>query len=318
MKVIVTGGCGFIGSHLVDTLILKGHEVSVIDNMCRGHYIWSKTNSSSPNLYNIDINDLENLEKAFNDFKPEMVFHMAAHHYIPFCENNPYETFSNNVSGTINVVNCSHKSGNVKKMFFASTGDVYAPSSYKHRETDQVSPIYIYGESKLIGENILRRYKSSLEVDFDIAIGRLFNAAGTRETNPHFLPMVVRQLEKGLKRVEVGNTWPVRDFVDVKSMANLIAELTDKCKDIDVYNIGSGQPQVVQDVLNMIAEGRSKDIEIVSVKSKMRKNDRGYLCPSVEKINQLIGHSCKPFDMETAREIWNESAETRILYKDKD
>ena len=317
MKVLVTGGCGFIGSHLVDVLVANNHDVYIVDNLSRGSYIWDKESKGSPKFYNADIKNSNEIERIFLEVMPEMVFHMAAHHYIPFCENNPHETFTNNISGTLNVINGAVLSKSVKKLFFASTGDVYAPSSYNHRETDQVSPIYIYGESKLVGENILKRYKNSFNVGFDIVIGRLFNAAGTRETNPHFLPMVVKQLENGAKQLEVGNTWPVRDFVDVKSMALVIYELTKKAKDIDVFNIGSGVPQVVQDVLDMISDGHGENVKIVSVEEKRRKNDRGYLCPSVEKVKLSLGYACKPFDKDTASDIWSEPPETRIFYKDE-
>jgi UDP-glucose 4-epimerase len=313
MKVLVTGGCGFIGSHLVDGLIAAKHEVVIVDNLLRGRYLWDDF-SAKPRLEVFDIEDHANLLRVFNEVQPHMVFHLAAHHYIPFCEKNPYEAFSTNVTGTLNVLDACSKTHSVQKFFYASTGDVYAPCGYAHREIDMVSPVYVYGETKLIGEQAVRRYKSSVGVPFDIVIGRLFNAAGSRETNPHFLPEVVRQLDAGVKVIEVGNTWPMRDFVDVRSMANRIQAITERIVGIDVFNIGSGKAQSVQHALDVLTEVHGQSVQVVSVDERKRPNDRPFLCPSVDKLSSILGAACKSFDAETARNIWAEPSATRLLY----
>lgn len=313
MKVLVTGGCGFIGSHLVDSLLGASHDVVIVDNMLRGRFLWGGT-KLSPRLEKVDIQDHDALVRTFRDVKPEMVFHLAAHHYIPYCEKHPYEAFSTNVTGTLNVLDACTKCGSVKKLFSASTGDVYAPCGYAHREIDQVSPVYVYGETKLIGEQAIRRYKSSVGVPFDIVIGRLFNAAGARETNPHFLPEVVRQLDDGAKVIEVGNTWPMRDFVDVRSMGQVILALTEKVVGIDVFNIGSGKVQTVQQALDVLIQIHGQSVTVAQVDARKRPNDRPYLCPSIDKLTSVLGHGCKSFGAETAQSIWAEPADTRLLY----
>ena len=253
--------------------------------------------------------------QLFDEFKPEYVFHLAAHHFIPFCEQNPYEAFSTNVTGTLNVLDAAARTPNVRKFFFASTGDVYAPCNYAHAETDPPAPVYVYGETKLACEALLRRYVSSVKVGFDVAIGRLFNAAGSRETNPHFLPEVCRQLDEGAEVIEVGNTWPMRDFVDVRSMAAVIRTMTGKIQGIDVYNIGSGNVMSVQNALDLLIEAHGRAVKIVSVDARKRPNDRPYLCPSVGKLKTLLGAACEGLSLESAREIWREPTETRRLYK---
>jgi len=280
MKALVTGGCGFIGSHLVESLLLSGYEVTIIDNLSKGRYLWDES-GIKPHLYKSDIRDAASMFDIFQSVQPDLVFHLAAHHYIPFCEQNPHEAFETNVTGSLNIFNACHKTSSVRKLFFTSTGDVYAPSGYAHREIDQVSPVYVYGETKLMGEQAIRRYKSSVGVEFDIAIGRLFNAAGTHETNPHFLPEVVRQITAGANRIEVGNLWPVRDFVDVRSMASIIHRLTEKISGIDVFNIGSGIGQSVGDALKLLVGSANCDISVVAVDARKRPNDRPYLCPNV-------------------------------------
>jgi UDP-glucose 4-epimerase len=310
MRILVTGGCGFIGSHLVDEL-LRSHHVAVLDDLSKGKYFWGQ---GGPALYQGSILERSFVLQTFESFAPEMVFHMAAHHYIPFCEQNPHDAFATNVTGTINVIDAAHRCGSLRKFFFASTGDVYPPSGYPHSETDTPSPVYVYGESKLVGESIIRRYKSSVGVPFDIVIGRIFNAAGPRETNPHLLPEIVRQIAAGANRIEVGNTWPVRDFVDVLSMAKVIAQITQRVAGIDIFNIGSGHAVKVQEVIDVLIGARQGDVNVVSVEARKRPNDRAYLCPAVTKLRQLLGHAAEPFSAATAQAIWAEPAQTRLLY----
>ncbi len=312
MKALVTGGCGFIGSHLVDNLLARNFEVAIVDNMMRGHYLWDKKNG--PSLFENSILDRDALAGVFRSVRPDAVFHLAAHHYIPFCEKNPHDAFLTNVTGTLNIVESCTRCDSVGKYFFASTGDVYAPSGYAHREGDTPSPVYVYGETKLIGEAIAKRYKNSVGASFDITLGRLFNAAGTRETNPHLLPEVLRQLMAGAKTIEVGNTWPVRDFVDVTTMAKVIAELTLKNKGLDTFNIGSGKTQTVREALDLLIEGQGKSAEIISVPQKQRPNDRPYLCPAVDKTKSYLGFAAEPFSRTTVEAIWNSPPEQRIMY----
>lgn len=311
MNVIVTGGCGFIGSHVVDYLLKKKFSVHIIDNLTRGKYIW-RNHPNKPVLHKSDITDKYAIKKLFQKVNPSKVYHLAANHYIPYCEENPYETFNINVYGTLNILEASLSSKNIEKFFFASTGDVYGPAHYPHRETDITSPIYIYGESKLISENIIKRYISSGKYNLDITIGRLFNAIGPRETNPHFLPEVVRQISENKKIIEVGNLWPMRDFVDVFSMSRIIVDLTDKNCGIDIFNIGSGKPQTVEDALSIISKG---NIEINSVEHRKRANDRPFLSPNTDKLKKILGDVCLPLNNKTSEMIWALPKKERYYYK---
>lgn len=313
MTTLVSGGCGFIGSHLVDVLIARGERVVIVDDLSRGRYLWTG-HSNAPELIKATILDGRAMHDAFARHKPRAVYHLAAHHFIPFCEANPYEAFATNVSGTLNMIDAASRVGTVEKFFFASTGDVYAPCGYPHRESDQTAPVYVYGETKLCAETVLRRYKSAGKATFDIVIGRLFNAAGSRETNPHLLPEIVRQITNGAQIIEVGNTWPVRDFVDVQTMAKVITEITEKTSGLDIFNIGSGQTQTVAGALALIVEAQSRQVRIESVDARKRANDRAYLCPAVDKLRNALGHAALPFSLATAKSIWQEPAATRLLY----
>ena len=313
MTVVVTGGCGFIGSHLVDVLLERGERVVIIDNLSRGRYLWWEK-SEKPVLVEASILDEAAVRSAFAEHRPRSVYHMAAHHFIPYCESNPYEAFTTNVQGTLNILDAAAASGSVEKAFFASTGDVYAPCSYPHRESDVPAPVFVYGETKLAAEAILRRYKSAGKAPFNIVIGQLFNAAGSRETNPHLLPEIVRQLAAGASVIEVGNTWPVRDFVDVRSMTRRIVELTERVEGLDIFNIGSGKSQSVEQALGAIVEALGRPSTILSVEHRKRPSDRAYLCPCVDKLVTVLGRAADAFGPETAKAIWAEPAATRVLY----
>ena len=146
MKVIVTGGAGFIGSHIVDTLIHAGHEVSIIDNLSTG----KKTNiNPNANFYETDIRDLENLKKIFAKVKPDVINHQAAHAIVNASINDPTHDADINVIGSINLLQMC-KEFSVKKFIFASSGGaIYGhPQSNLCKENHPIQPLSPYGAAK--------------------------------------------------------------------------------------------------------------------------------------------------------------------------
>src|ERR1019366_8826793 len=103
MKVLVTGGCGFIGSHVVDYLMSLGYSVVIVDNLFSGRDHWAGQ-GIRPEIAVVDIRDKEALSSVFSSHNPGVVFHLAAHHYIPFCDRNPIVAYELNVGGTLNVL----------------------------------------------------------------------------------------------------------------------------------------------------------------------------------------------------------------------
>lgn len=302
MKVLITGGCGFIGSHAVDYLIEGGHEVCAVDNLSRGKDHW-QGKAQRPMIEVLDITNYEALCSSMAKFKPETVIHLAANHYIPYCEKHPYEAYALNVVGTMNVLHVA-RTFEVKRVFFASTGDIYRPQSTPHREDDEIAPFTVYGKTKLIGEALC---KDAVGWDWPrhILIGRLFNAVGPRETNPHLVPEVVAQIASGQSVLRLGNLFPTRDFIDVRSLARAIVDVTAAAKEgLEITNIGSGVSITVESMVEMIVRASGREVEVLSVPEKCRPSERDHLCPDTNRLRSLIGYAPSPVSEQTIKEIF--------------
>ena len=304
-RVLVTGGCGFIGSALVNKLLERNGEVLVLDDMSLGRNHWEHA-VRKPALLKLDILDLRGCDEAVRDFAPTTIIHLAAHHFIPYCEEHAYEAYALNVQGTLHMLECARRHS-VRRFFLASSGDVYPSNFVPHREVDPVAPMYVYGHTKMLAEQLCLRYFESKLQGSSVLIGRLFNAAGPRETNPHLLAEVTRQIAIDKKQsIEVGNLWPLRDYVDVESMAEAIIDTTAAIDGLDIVNFGSGQAVEVQEALRILTSVLPFRVEITSVAARQRPNDRPYLCPDPTRLRRAIGRTAAPFSENTARSIFAE------------
>jgi len=157
MKILVTGGAGFIGSNVVDALVREGHEVAILDNLSTG-----RKENLNPNakFYNVDITDFESVEKVFKDFKPEILYHLAAQIDVRKSVSDPVFDGKVNVLGSINLFKLSVEYG-VKRVIFSSTGGALygEPSKLPATEDTPVEPLSPYGVSKYCGENYLNYFK---------------------------------------------------------------------------------------------------------------------------------------------------------------
>jgi len=304
MKILVTGGAGFIGSHVVDYLLSLNHSVVVVDNFFSGrdHWVGQRVR---PEIARVDILDRRALSSIFSTHRPAVVFHLAAHHYIPFCDRNPSTAFELNVVGTLNVFAEASKSG-VERMFFASTADVYAPSPRAHMEDDAVGPFTVYGRTKLIGE-IIGRGVWEWGWRPHVLIGRIFNAVGTRETNPHLVPEIIAQVANGASELRLGNLFPTRDFVDLPTQARAIVDATFAVHGIETVNVGSGVSIPVGQMVDMILSEAERRIDVVIDPAKVRAAERANLCGTTARLQNLIGYAPQPAGRETIRAILKEA-----------
>jgi len=283
MKTLVTGGAGFIGCAIIEKLQKQGHEIFVIDNLSFGKKEFIDINDD--HFFNADILDRKEMDRIFNKIQPETVIHLAAVHFIPYCNQYPYEASNININGTINILeNCrNHK---VKKVFFASTAAVYPIYDEAVSEKHEVAPLDIYGISKLTGEHLCNEFH--LMTGTPTIICRFFNAFGPNETNPHLIPEIQQQVNDGLRTIKLGNLTPKRDFIHTSDMANAVHVLLNTIKSgIDTFNLGRGIEYSVTDIVASFSREIGEEITIEVEPSRVRKVERMHLLADVSKLKSL-------------------------------
>ena len=252
MKVIVTGGAGFIGSHIVDALIGRGHTPFVIDNFCSGDL---SNLPSSVKVFEADITDGPKIAAIFDEVRPDAVSHQAAQMSVSRSMREPIFDADNNVMGLLNVFDNAARVG-VKKIVFASSGGVlYGEATTPAPEDSPKRPVSPYGISKWIGEQYLEFYARERGLQ-GVAL-RYSNVYGPRQ-NPHGEAGVVAIFCKAMLAGKVatvnGDGKYVRDYVhgvDV-ARANLAALETTMKASFTPINIGTGIGADVNDIATFL------------------------------------------------------------------
>jgi len=239
-KCLVTGGAGFIGGHLVDSL-LANHDVVVVDNessSCRDSFCW---NTSAAN-YKQDICSLQKLESLFEREEPEYVFHLAALSSIQLSMSNPQETILNNLQGTKNILSCSDRF-NVKRVIYSSSASVYGSE-----------PLNAYALSKVMGEDVSLDYP---ELEF-VSL-RYFNVYGHRQpTRGRYAPVMGAFLKARASKESLkvyGDGSQQRDFVHVDDVVkcNILSAFSDNKEVLgSIIDIGTGIGTSILDLSIMI------------------------------------------------------------------
>ena len=242
MKAVVTGGCGFIGSHLTELLLQKGYEVVIIDNLSNG----SLDNVSHLKDYNLkviiqDISDLEGIKEHFDNV--DYVFHLAALADIVPSIEEPLKYHKSNVTGSIAVLEASrmHK---VKRVVYAASSSCYGiPDKYPTDEKSTIKPEYPYATTKYIGEQYVLNW--SKVYDLPVTSLRFFNVYGTRSrtsgTYGAVFGVFLAQKINGKPFTVVGDGTQTRDFTYVTDVAKACFEAATNPKALNqVFNVGSG------------------------------------------------------------------------------
>lgn len=286
-RVLVTGGAGFIGSHVVESVLDAGAaEVLVLDNFSLGRHEHLRRACASGRVRVVegDIRSSADL-RAVTDFAPDSVFHMAALHFIPYCNAHPQEALDVNVLGLESVIRAL-RGAPVKVFVFPSSGATYGFGDEPWPETAPQKPDEIYGISKWMDEQIMGRLHED-RPETRAVIARLFNTYGPRETNPHVLPDVMRCLADG-KTIELGNLWPKRDLIFVTdTAAGLVASAAGE-PGLEVFNVGTGTGTAIQDVLQVIEEITGNPLDVRQVPGRMREDD-GHLISDPGKLIRATG-----------------------------
>jgi UDP-glucose 4-epimerase len=251
-KVLVTGGCGFIGSNLVDALVDMNYEVVVIDDMSSDSDEFYKNEKAK--YFHNSITDFESVMRATEGC--EHVFHMAAESRIGSSLENPAKSCLVNFVGTCNVLQASLKLG-VKSLVYSSSSACYGLSnSLPQKETDKIDNLNPYSVSKYAAEDLCKMYHTLWGLN---TVGlRYFNVYGERmPARGQYAPVVgvfLRQKRQNQPLTVVGDGLQSRDFVYVKDVvsANILASSTENCYG-NVYNIGSGKSYTVLEIAKSIS-----------------------------------------------------------------
>jgi UDP-glucose 4-epimerase len=286
MKILVTGGAGFIGSAIVPKLQSEKHEVFVYDNLSFGNRQFITVDDD--HFIMGDIRDAKKVHQTFQQVEPEVIIHLAAIHFIPYCNEHPFESADINIRGTMNILDAAKKLKQLKKIIFASTAAVYPISDHAVSENDTVQPLDIYGLSKLAGEQLMEKFY--LETGIDTICCRFFNAFGPNETNPHLIPEIENQLRQGNRTIALGNLTPKRDFIHTHDMANAVAAILKLEKvGYDTFNLGRGIEYAVTEVVEEFEKILMEKITIEVDQARVRKVERLHLLADVSKLKMKTG-----------------------------
>ncbi len=252
MKILVTGGAGFIGSHVADSFIALGHKVTVLDNLSGG----SRRNvPPKAKFVKLDLRDENGIHKLFKKERFEVVDNHAAQMSVPDSVRNPRFDASVNVLGLLNLLEAGRESGLKKFIHVSSGGTVYgAPKKLPATESYPILPMSPYGITKAVGEDYLRFYKDEHKIDYSIL--RYSNVYGPRQM-PHgeagVVAIFIKKLMKGETPTIFGDGGIIRDYVYVGDVARANVAVLRKGSG-EAYNIGTNKPTTVLQLFHAIAK----------------------------------------------------------------
>jgi len=287
--ILVTGGAGFIGSHLTERLLELGAKVIVVDNFSTGRKENLKEVLNSKNLKIIkgDVNNFKTLKRVFEKNKIKYIFHYAAIVGVKRLEENPMEIL-NDIEGIKNILNLSLKH-KIKKLVFASSSEVYGePVSLPEKEEGIHNPRDVYALVKLIGENLIQIYHKNYGLP--ACVLRLFNVYGPRQIYSPYgfvTGIFMRQVIDGKRPTIFGDGLMTRDFIYIKDNveAAIRALLSEKTNG-EVINIGIGRQTTILDLAERIIRLSGKNLKPKFLPK--RKIDIRYRCPDVTKMKRIL------------------------------
>ncbi|AGK95747.1 UDP-glucose 4-epimerase GalE [Clostridium pasteurianum] len=317
MAILVCGGAGYIGSHMVTHLLENNKEVVIADNLQKGH----RDSLLGGKLYVGDLRDTEFLDKVFSENEIEAVIDFAADSLVGESVENPLKYFNNNVGSTINLLQVMQKH-NVKYIVFSSTAATYGePESVPIQENDKTFPTNPYGESKLAVEKILKWCDKAYGIKYTAL--RYFNAAGAHvngkigedhRPESHLIPLILQvALNKREKIMIFGDDYNtadgscVRDYIHVSDLAaaHLLAlKRLENGGDSRIYNLGNGKGFSVKEVIDVTRKVTGLDIKAEI--APRRAGDPATLIASSEKAIEELGWNPQYNSLETIIETaWN-------------
>ena len=294
MKYVVTGGAGFIGSHLTQELVDQGEEVTVIDDLSTGNQQRLKNISDKIRIVKGDIRDLEFLKKEFKGV--DFVLHQAALISVPESIEKKELYKEVNVTGTGNVLEAA-RTNKVKRVIFSSSAAVYGDTeSLPVKESTELKPLSPYAEFKIKGEQMCAEYyqKHGLKT----IVLRYFNVFGPGQDPESeyavVIPLFIKKVLENKSPIIYGDGDQTRDFIYIRNIvhANMLALKTDNQEAFgNPINIGSGQEISINQLLRLVNKNLGKKIEPEF--SPEREGDIRHSCSDISKAKELLGYGNK-------------------------
>ena len=299
--ILVAGGAGYIGSHMVALLVKRGYDVIVADNLRTGH--WQSVKGARK-LYVGDLRDGSFLHQVFTENKIDGVINFAAFSLVGESVTNHLKYYGNNVEGAVSLLTAM-QAHSVDKIVFSSTAATYGePEKQPIEEGDRTEPTNPYGATKLAIENMLKWCDGAYGIRY-VAL-RYFNAAGSdteagigEDHNPesHLIPLVMKTALGQRDHIGIfGEDYPtpdgtcVRDYIHVKDLAEahlLALEYLERGGSSDVFNLGNGTGYSVREIIDTARRVTGKEIKAVA--EPRRGGDPSVLIASNKKAAQVLG-----------------------------
>lgn len=293
-KILITGGAGFIGSHLTEKLVEKGYDIKILDNCFRG----SKRNLSKVahkiEFVEGDILDASKVRESFEDV--ETVFHLAAINGTRYFYEIPHKVLEVNVKGTLNVLDAV-LSSDVNRVIFSSSSEVYGtpeyfPTDEKHKMVIQnpENPRFSYAGSKIIGELLLLNYAK--KYGFEAVILRPHNVYGPRMGYEHVIPEFIRRIVLKEKFIIQGDGSQTRSFCFISdAVSGFILAASVKRASNQIFNLGNNEEISMLELARMIAS--IAEVEINPVFNPLREGSTPRRKPDITKAKRILGYEPK-------------------------
>lgn len=310
MKILVVGGAGYIGSHMIKRFQSTDHQIEVLDNLSTGF----EENSQNYKLHICDLSNKDEVHKILKNNKYDIIMHFASSINVGESYDHPIKYYENNVINTLNLLECMIDL-KILNFIFSSTAAVYGePESTPIKEEQALSPVNPYGHTKAVVENILNNYDKAYGLKY-ISL-RYFNACGAHidgtigeKHNPetHLIPLILQAASGRRNNFKIyGDDYNtkdgtcVRDYIHVMDIAEahlLSLEKLFQTQKSEVFNIGNKQGYSVREIIN-VAEELTK-IQIPYEISLRRKGDPAELIADNKKIIEKLNWSAKHSDLKT-------------------
>lgn len=297
MHVLVTGGAGYIGSVTVELLLAAGNSVVVVDSLWRGH---AAAVADGAELLTGDLRDRDRLDQIVSSTRPDAVVHFAAATLVPESMVEPDRYFGINVTGTHNLLGACRAAG-VGSFVFSSTAAVYGvPTEVPIPETSDLSPINVYGQSKLMAEQMLAAYERAYGLRY--AAFRYFNVAGASEAHgedhdpeTHVIPVALETLLGQRPAFGLyGTDYPtpdgsaIRDYVHVLDLAAAHVQALDHlAQSLGPFNLGSRTGFSVLEIVRAVERVTGRELP-VEIKDR-RPGDPPQLVADARRANEVLG-----------------------------